>query len=72
MRSKKAVILILAGIAIAAVPFLLRMQEQQKAEGYISQLEENGDEDEESKKTDSHEKEAAPYLHLSTKIGHIN
>ena len=61
MRSKKAVIIILAGIAIAAVPFLLRMREQQRAEQYISQLEEDEDE-EESKKAGSRKKEASPYL----------
>ena len=39
MRSKKAVFLILMGIAIAAVPFLLRMREQQRAGQYMEQFE---------------------------------
>ena len=62
MRSKKAVCLILMGIAIAAVPFLLRMREQQRAGRYINQLEDSGNEDETSKETGSHKKEASPYL----------
>ena len=60
MRSKKTVILILMGIAIAAVPFLLRVREQQRADQYINQFEE--EEDEESKETGNHKKKAAPYL----------
>lgn len=61
MRSKKAVILILTGIAIAAVPFFLRMQGQQRAGQYISHLEEDEDE-EESEETGNCKKEASPYL----------
>ena len=57
MRCKKANIFIVLGIAIAAVPFLLRMQGQQRAGQYISQLEENRDEKKEKnggrKKEDS-------------------
>ena len=53
MRSKKAVFLILMGIAIAAVPFLLRMREQQRAGQYMEQFEEDGDEDETRKETGS-------------------
>lgn len=60
MRSKKAVIFILVGIAIAAVPFFLRMQEQQRAGQYINQFEE--EEDEESKETGNRKKKASPYL----------
>jgi len=60
MRSKKAKMFIVMGIAIVAVPFLLRAQEQQRAEQYMDQLEE--DEDEASKKTGSRKKEASPYL----------
>ena len=60
MRSKKTVILILIGIAIAAVPFFLRMREQQRADQYINQLEE--EEDEESKETGNRKKKASPYL----------
>lgn len=60
MRSKKTVIFILIGIAIAAVPFFLRMREQQRAGQYINQFEE--EEDEESKETGSRKKKAAPYL----------
>lgn len=62
MRSKKAVFLILMGIAIAAVPFFLRMREQQRAGQYINQLEEDEDEDETHKETGSRKKEASPYL----------
>ena len=62
MRSKKAVFLILMGIAIAAVPFLLRMREQQRAGQYMEQFEEDGDEDETRKETGSRKKEASPYL----------
>ena len=60
MRSKKAIVFILVGIAIAAVPFFLRMQGQQRAGQYISQLEE--EEDEESKETGNRKKKASPYL----------
>lgn len=60
MRSKKALFFILLGIAIAAVPFLLRMQGQQRTGQYISQFEE--DEDEESKETGNRKKKASPYL----------
>ena len=62
MRSKKAVFLILMGIVIAAVPFLLRMREQQRAGQYMEQFEEDGDEDETRKETGSRKKEASPYL----------
>lgn len=62
MRNKKAVFLILMGIAIAAVPFLLRMREQQRAGQYINQLEDNEDEDETNKETGNRKKEASPYL----------
>lgn len=60
MRNKKAVIFILLGIAIAAVPFLLRMREQQRAGQYINQFEE--DENEESEETGNRKKKASPYL----------
>lgn len=60
MRSKKTVILILMGIAIAAVPFFLRMREQQRTGQYISQFEE--EEDEESEETGNRKKKASPYL----------
>lgn len=60
MRSKKALFFILLGIAIAAVPFLLRMQGQQRAGQYISQFEE--EEDEESKETSNRKKKVSPYL----------
>lgn len=60
MRRKTAKIIILMGIAIAAVPFLLRMQGQQRAGQYISQLEEN--KDEESEKNGGRKKEDSPYL----------
>lgn len=59
MRNKKAVIFILVGIAIAAVPFLLRMREQQRTGQYISQFEEG--EDEESEETGNRKKKASPY-----------
>ena len=60
MRRKTAKIIILMGIAIAAVPFLLRMQGQQRAGQYISQLEEN--KDEESEKNGGRKKEVSPHL----------
>ena len=60
MRSRKALFFILLGIAIAAVPFLLRMQGQQRTGQYINQFEE--DEDEESKETGNRKKKASPYL----------
>lgn len=60
MRNKKTVILILIGIAIAAVPFFLRMREQQKAGQYISEIKE--DEDEESEETGNRKKKTSPYL----------
>lgn len=60
MRSKKALFFILLGIAIAAVPFLLRMQGQQRTDQYINQFEE--EEDEESKETGNRKKKASPYL----------
>ncbi len=60
MRRRTAKIIILMGIAIAAVPFFLRMQGEQRAGQYISQLEEN--ENEESEKTGSRKKKDSPYL----------
>lgn len=60
MKSKRTVILILIGIAIAAVPFFLRMREQQRADQYINQFEE--EEDEESEETGNRKKKASPYL----------
>ena len=60
MISKKTITFILVGIAIAAVPFFLRMQGQQKAGQYISQLEE--DKYEESEKNGGRKKEDSPYL----------
>lgn len=60
MKNKKAFILILMGIAIAAVPFFLRMKEQQRTGQYMEQLEE--DEDEESEETGNRKKEASTYL----------
>ena len=60
MRSKKALFFVLLGIAIAAVPFLLRMQGQQRTDQYISEFEE--EEDEESKETGNRKKKASPHL----------
>lgn len=60
MRSKKTVILILVGIAIAAVPFFLRMRERQRTGQYINQFEE--EENEESEETGNRKKKASPYL----------
>lgn len=59
MRKKKEIFFILLGIAITAVPFLLRMREQQRAGQYMEQLEEDGDESEE---TGNRKKKASPYL----------
>ena len=52
--------MILVGMAIAAVPFFLRMQGQQRAGQYISQFEE--EKNEESEETGSRKKKASPYL----------
>lgn len=60
MISKKTITFILVGIAIAAVPFFQRMQEQQRAGWYINQIEEDGNE--ESEKTGSYKKEVSPHL----------
>lgn len=60
MRNKKTIILILIGMAVAAVPFLLRMREQQRTGQYINQLKE--DEDEQSEETGNRKKKASPYL----------
>jgi len=60
LRSKKAVIFILVGIAIAAVPFFLRMRERQRTGQYINQFEE--EENEESEETGNRKKKASPYL----------
>lgn len=60
MRSKKAVIFILVGIAIAAVPFFLWMRERQRTGQYINQFEE--EENEESEETGNRKKKASPYL----------
>lgn len=60
MRSKKALFLILMGIAIAAVPFFLRMRERQRTGQYINQFEE--EENEESEETGNRKKKASPYL----------
>lgn len=60
MRSKKAAVLVLMGIAIAAVPFLLRFMGQQRADRHMEQFEE--DENEESEKTANRKKKASPYL----------
>lgn len=60
MRRKTEKIIILMGIAIAAVPFFLRMQGEQRTGQYIIQLEEN--ENEESEKTGNRKKKDSPYL----------
>jgi len=60
LRRKTAKIIILMGIAIAAVPFFLRMQGERRAGQYISQLKEN--ENEESEKTGNRKKKDSPYL----------
>lgn len=60
MKSIKAIVFILLGIAIAAVPFFLRMREQHRADQYINQFEE--EEDEESEETGNRKKKASPYL----------
>ena len=60
MRSKKTVILILIGTAIAFVPFFLRFLGQQRADRYMKQFEE--EDDEESKETAGRKKKASPYM----------
>lgn len=57
MKNKKTVILILIGMAIAAVPFFLRMREQQRTGQYINQLKED-----EGEETGNRKKKASPYL----------
>ena len=51
--NKKAIILILLGIAIMAVPFFLRMQEKARSEEFIHIFEQEDDKDGKNSKKDS-------------------
>lgn len=52
-NGKKTVYIILLGIAIAAVPFLLRMRQEQDTQMYVKEFEEEEDEEKAGKKKDS-------------------
>lgn len=49
-RIKKDIVLILLGVAIVAIPFLLRMKEQERSNRYIKAFEEEQNEEKQNKK----------------------
>ena len=49
-RIKKDIVLILLGVAIVAIPFLLRMKEQERSNRYMKVFEEEQNEEEQNKK----------------------
>lgn len=49
-RRKKDIVLILLGVAIVAIPFLLRMKEQERSNRYIKAFEEEQNEEKQNKK----------------------
>ena len=49
-RIKKDIVLILLGVAIVAIPFLLRMKEQERSNCYMKAFEEEQNEEKQSKK----------------------
>ena len=49
-RIKKDIVLILLGVAIVAIPFLLRMKEQERSNRYMKAFEEEQNEEEHNKK----------------------
>lgn len=49
-RIKKDIVLILLGVAIIAIPFLLRMKEQERSNRYMKAFEEEQNEEEQNKK----------------------
>lgn len=49
-RIKKDIVLILLGVAIVAIPFLLRMKEQERSNRYMKAFEEEQNEEEQNKK----------------------
>ena len=49
-RIKKDMVLILLGVAIVAIPFLLRMKEQERSNRYMKAFEEEQNEEEQNKK----------------------
>lgn len=49
-RIKKDIVLILLGVAIVAIPFLLRMKEQERSNRYMKTFEEEQNEEEQNKK----------------------
>lgn len=64
---KKEILLIVLGIAIAAVPFLLRMQERGRSDHYIQFIEQEEDEhDRNEKQKKNHKKETALLLEEDT------
>ena len=49
-RIKKDIVLILLGVAVVAIPFLLRMKEQERSNRYIKAFEEEQNEEKQNKK----------------------
>lgn len=49
-RIKKDIVLILLGVAIVAIPFLLRMKEQERSNSYMKAFEEEQNEEKQNKK----------------------
>ena len=49
-RIKKDIVLILLGVANVAIPFLLRMKEQERSNRYMKAFEEEQNEEEQNKK----------------------
>ena len=49
-RIKKDIVLILLGVAIVAIPFLLRMKEQERSNRYMKAFEEEQNEEKQNKK----------------------
>ena len=49
-RIKKDIVLILLGVAIVAIPFLLRMKEQERSNRYMKAFEEEQNEENQNKK----------------------
>ena len=62
MSQKRIVTLIVLGIAIVAVPFLLRFLDRKQAEDYINQIGVTEDEEDEESEASGGKKKAAPEL----------
>ena len=58
-RIKKDIVLILLGVAIVAIPFLLRMKEQERSNRYMKAFEEEQNEEKQNKK--DHKKKDSLY-----------